>query len=56
MFDQQEDAYEELGEEAEEDPVFVLTDEWRELFAKSEAKRREGIIISFAVQHLHVHS
>ncbi|KAL3531077.1 hypothetical protein ACH5RR_010399 [Cinchona calisaya] len=31
---------EEEDEEEEEDPVFVLTDEWREFFAKSEAKRR----------------
>ncbi|XAR60933.1 hypothetical protein NMG60_11034478 [Bertholletia excelsa] len=29
-------------EEDEEDPVFVLTDEWREFFAKSEAKRRSA--------------
>lgn len=29
-------------EEEEEDPVFVLTDEWREFFAKSEAKRRSA--------------
>ena len=26
----------------EEEPVFVLTDEWAEFFAKSEAKRRLG--------------
>ncbi|XP_027178689.1 SKI/DACH domain-containing protein 1-like [Coffea eugenioides] len=33
--------YEEEEEEEEaQDPVFVLTDEWREFFAKSEAKRR----------------
>ncbi|KAA8550576.1 hypothetical protein F0562_002260 [Nyssa sinensis] len=31
-----------LEEEDEEDPVFVLTDEWREFFAKSEAKRRSA--------------
>ncbi|XP_052211045.1 uncharacterized protein LOC127813937 [Diospyros lotus] len=31
---------EEVAEEDEEEPVFVLTDEWREFFAKSEAKRR----------------
>ncbi|KAH7837698.1 hypothetical protein Vadar_016864 [Vaccinium darrowii] len=31
---------EEVFEEDEEEPVFVLTDEWREFFAKSEAKRR----------------
>lgn len=29
-------------EEDEEEPVFVLTDEWAEFFAKSEAKRRLG--------------
>ncbi|CAL5353426.1 unnamed protein product [Camellia sinensis] len=27
-------------DEDEEDPVFVLTDEWKEFFAKSEAKRK----------------
>lgn len=32
---------EEAGED-EEEPVFVLTDEWAEFFAKSEAKRRLG--------------
>ncbi|XP_057482965.1 uncharacterized protein LOC130769738 [Actinidia eriantha] len=31
---------EKVVEEDEEDPVFILTDEWREFFAKSEAKRR----------------
>ncbi|XP_059660086.1 uncharacterized protein LOC132306637 [Cornus florida] len=31
---------EELDVEDEEEPIFVLTDEWREFFAKSEAKRR----------------
>ncbi|XP_047333285.1 SKI/DACH domain-containing protein 1-like [Impatiens glandulifera] len=30
----------EYEEEEEDDPVFVLTDEWREFFAQSEAKRR----------------
>ncbi|KAL6511104.1 hypothetical protein OROGR_022228 [Orobanche gracilis] len=25
--------------EEEEEPIFVLTDEWRDFFAKSEAKR-----------------
>ncbi|KAL4192587.1 hypothetical protein AMTRI_Chr06g172740 [Amborella trichopoda] len=29
------------GEEEEEEPVFVMTDEWMEFFAKSEAKRRQ---------------
>ncbi|XP_019462812.1 PREDICTED: histidine-rich glycoprotein-like [Lupinus angustifolius] len=27
-------------EELDDEPVFVLTDEWREFFAKSEAKRK----------------
>ncbi|KAG8640371.1 hypothetical protein MANES_13G051000v8 [Manihot esculenta] len=35
-------ALEEEEEEEEEDPIFVLTDEWREFFAKSEAKRKLG--------------
>jgi len=30
------------GEEEDDDPVFVLTDEWREFFAKSEARRKLG--------------
>ncbi|GMH27944.1 hypothetical protein Nepgr_029787, partial [Nepenthes gracilis] len=34
--------YDEFGEEADEEPVFVLTDEWAEFFAKSEARRREA--------------
>ncbi|GAB4841457.1 hypothetical protein Ancab_022174 [Ancistrocladus abbreviatus] len=38
----QEEAYQEFEEEADEDPIFVLTDEWREFFAKSEARRREA--------------
>ena len=29
-------------EEDDEDPIFVLTDEWKEFFAKSEAKRKLG--------------
>ncbi|KAF5741290.1 hypothetical protein HS088_TW10G00286 [Tripterygium wilfordii] len=37
----QEPEHVELEEEEEEDePVFVLTDEWRDFFAKSEAKRK----------------
>lgn len=32
----------EAAEDEEEEPVFVLTDEWAEFFAKSEAKRRLG--------------
>lgn len=37
-----EDEIELLEDEEEEDPVFVLTDEWRDFFAKSEAKRKLG--------------
>jgi hypothetical protein len=33
---------EEQAEEEDEEPVFVLTDEWAEFFAKSDAKRRLG--------------
>ncbi|XP_024166759.1 proline-rich protein 7 isoform X4 [Rosa chinensis] len=29
-----------LEEEEDDDPIFVLTDEWKEFFAKSEAKRK----------------
>lgn len=29
-------------EDEEEEPIFVLTDEWRDFFAKSEAKRRQA--------------
>lgn len=29
-------------DDEEEEPVFVLTDEWAEFFAKSDAKRRLG--------------
>ncbi|CAK7349400.1 unnamed protein product [Dovyalis caffra] len=29
-----------LEEEEDDDPIFVLTDEWREFFARSEAKRK----------------
>ncbi|KAL4324627.1 hypothetical protein GQ457_11G003700 [Hibiscus cannabinus] len=41
----QDQEYEELQdikeeEDEEEEPIFVLTDEWREFFAKSEAKRK----------------
>ncbi|XP_041992380.1 SKI/DACH domain-containing protein 1-like [Salvia splendens] len=35
-----ENLEDENEEEEEEDPIFVLTDEWREFFAKSEAKRK----------------
>ncbi|XP_058196618.1 uncharacterized protein LOC131312699 [Rhododendron vialii] len=37
---QDQEGNEEAFEEVDEDPVFILTDEWREFFAKSEAKRR----------------
>lgn len=37
----------EEGEEEDDDPVFVLTDEWKEFFAKSEAKRRLGTLHPF---------
>jgi hypothetical protein len=30
------------AEDDDEDPMFVLTDEWAEFFAKSDAKRRLG--------------
>ncbi|KAK9992937.1 hypothetical protein SO802_022640 [Lithocarpus litseifolius] len=36
----QEQEHEGLEEEDDDEPVFVLTDEWREFFAKSEAKRK----------------
>lgn len=39
------------GEEEEDEPVFVLTDEWREFFAQSEARRKLGsqsILSSFS--------
>lgn len=40
-------------EDEEEEPIFVLTDEWRDFFAKSEAKRRQGIFsIPLTVQLL----
>lgn len=29
-------------EEEDEEPIFVLTNEWRDFFAKSEAKRKLG--------------
>lgn len=38
-----QDEIEKVEIEEEEDPVFVLTDEWRDFFAKSEAKRRLGL-------------
>ena len=38
----QEQEHKGLEEEDDEEPVFVLTDEWMEFFAKSEAKRKSG--------------
>ncbi|KAL2933451.1 Protein translocase subunit SecA [Bienertia sinuspersici] len=38
----QDDGIVEYEEDDDEDPIFVMTDEWREFFAKSEAKRREA--------------
>ncbi|KNA20710.1 hypothetical protein SOVF_049990 [Spinacia oleracea] len=37
--DDDHDEFEEVLDE-DEDPIFVMTDEWREFFAKSEARRR----------------
>ncbi|KAF7825845.1 SKI/DACH domain-containing protein 1-like [Senna tora] len=31
-----------LDEEEDDEPIFVLTDEWRDFFAKSEARRQLG--------------
>lgn len=39
-----------LEEEDDDDPIFVLTDEWKEFFAKSEAKRKLGTL--FLVSNL----
>lgn len=45
-YEQQEEAF----DNDEEEPVFVLTDEWREFFARSEAKRNLGsVLVAFAV-------
>ncbi|XP_047944237.1 non-classical arabinogalactan protein 31-like [Salvia hispanica] len=40
IIDNEIENLEDENEEEEEDPIFVLTDEWREFFAKSEAKRK----------------
>lgn len=42
--DDDHDEFEEVLDE-DEDPIFVMTDEWREFFAKSEARRRAGTTI-----------
>lgn len=36
---------EEAEEDDDDEPIFVLTDEWREFFAKSEAKRKLGPLL-----------
>ena len=43
IIDNEIENLEDENEEEEEDPIFVLTDEWREFFAKSEAKRKLGL-------------
>lgn len=52
-----EQEYEQLqeaeeGDDEEDEPIFVLTDEWREFFAKSEAKRKLGTIFFFFILHM----
>ncbi|KAK4268240.1 hypothetical protein QN277_024924 [Acacia crassicarpa] len=37
----QEQEHLEVDEEEDEEPIFVLTDEWRDFFAKSEARRQQ---------------
>ncbi|MCI00921.1 hypothetical protein A2U01_0021945, partial [Trifolium medium] len=37
------------GDEEDDEPVFVLTDEWREFFAKSEAKRK---LVKYVIYYL----
>ncbi|XP_028776904.1 SKI/DACH domain-containing protein 1-like [Neltuma alba] len=37
----QEQEHLDLDEEEDEEPIFVLTDEWRDFFAKSEARRQQ---------------
>ncbi|CAN6684821.1 unnamed protein product [Malus baccata var. baccata] len=46
-----------LEEEEDDEPIFVLTDEWKEFFAKSEAKRKLGTLFSvslFSTLSLHL--
>ena len=45
---------EEEEEEEEDEPVFVLTDEWRDFFAKSEAKRKLGSLYLLNVLSLSI--
>ncbi|XP_049411345.1 uncharacterized protein LOC125874494 [Solanum stenotomum] len=42
MMQNEGENFEYEDEDEEEEPVFVLTDEWRDFFAKSEAKRRQA--------------
>ncbi|KAH9603666.1 hypothetical protein KSS87_009242 [Heliosperma pusillum] len=39
-----------LEDEEDEELIFVMTDEWRDFFAKSDARRREGDILKKNVQ------
>lgn len=45
MLQEQEHWGLEEAEEDDDEPIFVLTDEWREFFAKSEAKRKLGPLL-----------
>lgn len=40
--EQQYQGLEVAEDDDDDEPIFVLTDEWREFFAKSEAKRKLG--------------
>lgn len=42
----QDDGLDEFEEVEDEEPIFVMTDEWREFFAKSEARRREAKMLA----------
>ncbi|KAB1225545.1 hypothetical protein CJ030_MR1G002454 [Morella rubra] len=42
MLQEQEQEHVGFEDDEEDDPVFILTDEWREFFAKSEEKRKLG--------------
>lgn len=54
MQEQEQQEHEVLEEEEdEEEPVFVLTDEWKELFAKSEAIRKLGSSLFLNILFLH---
>lgn len=43
---QEHDEQMEDYDDYDEEPVFILTDEWREFFAQSEAKRKKGSILT----------